>query len=152
MRVIGVKCSKEQLQWAVLEGTTRTDAAVVDFAETTAPRASRDEQLEWARKEVIELVARYCPDRASIRVAEAGQNVNASASLARAEMDGVVQAALAASRIPVTRYFSATVRSVFSAKNKQEVDAAITALPCVASSAKVRRDQVVVAAASFPVE
>jgi hypothetical protein len=67
-------------------------------------------------------------------------------------MDGVVQAALAAYMIPVARYYSATVRSAFSAKNRQEVDVASTALPCVASSAKIRRDQVVVAAANFPIE
>jgi Holliday junction resolvasome RuvABC endonuclease subunit len=150
MRVIGVKCAKEQLQWAVLEGSSRTDATVMDFGETPAPSGDRAEQLEWVRKEVTELVTRHRPDNACLRVAEAGPNV--SASLGRAEMDGVVQAALAALSIPVARYYGATVRSAFSAKNKQEVETATTAFSCVAGSAKTRRDQVIVAAASFPAE
>lgn len=146
--VIGVKCGKEQLQWAVLEGTCRGDAAVLDYAETPAPPGDRAEQLEWCRKEITELVTRHTPEVASIRVAEAGQNPRAA--LGRAEMDGVVQAALAAASVPVRRYYGATVRSAFAAKTRQDMETATSAVPCVAGTAKVRREQVVVAVATLP--
>lgn len=148
MRVIGVKCGKEQLQWVVVEGSSRADAVVLDYAETPAPPGDRAEQLEWCRKEVTELVTRHGPDSAAIRVAEAAQNV--SAALGRAEMDGVVQAALAAVSVPVRRFYSASVKSAFKAKTRQDADAAAAAIPCVAASAKVRRDQIVVAVAALP--
>ena len=148
MKVMGVKCGKEQLQWTVLEGASRDDAVVVDYAETPTPSGPRAEQLEWARKEITELVTKHTPEAACLRVAEAGQNV--SGSLGRAEMDGVVQAAFAAAGVPVNRYYGATVRSAFGAKNKQAVDAATAAIPCVSNSAKTRREQIVVAVARFP--
>jgi Holliday junction resolvasome RuvABC endonuclease subunit len=148
VRVIGVKCGTEQLQWALLEGTTRQDAVVRCYAETPAPAANRAEQLEWARKELTELVTKHRPDSACLRVAEAGPG--ASAPIGRAEMDGVIQAAFAAMSIPVARYYSATVRGAYGAKTKADLETALTALECVASSAKIRRDQIVVATARFP--
>ena len=148
MKVIGVKCGKEQLQWAVVEGTSRGDAAVLDYAETPAPPGDRAQQLEWCRKEITELVIRHTPDSASIRVAEAGQNP--SAALGRAEMDGVVQAAFAAASVPVRRYYGASVRSAFEARTRPDLEAATSAVPCVAANAKVRREQIVVAVATLP--
>jgi Holliday junction resolvasome RuvABC endonuclease subunit len=148
MKVIGVKCGKEQLQWAVVEGTCRNDAVVLEHAEAPAPPGDRAEQLEWCRKEVTELVTRHTPEIAAIRVAEAGQNP--SAAVARAEMDGVVQAAFAAASVPVRRFYGASVRGAFAAKTRQDTDAATAAVPCVAANAKVRRDQIVVAVATLP--
>lgn len=145
MRVIGIKCTKEAIQWVLLDGATRADAVVKEHGEPIAPAAERPEQLAWARKEILELVGRLVPDQACLRVAEVGQNV--ASSLARAEMDGVVQEALSEVDVPVKRYYAATVRSAFSAKNRSALDTETSKLSCVNSTAKVRREQVVVAAA-----
>jgi hypothetical protein len=148
MKVIGIRCTKDQLHWVVLEGATRADAVVLEHQEPKAPAGDRAEQLGWARKELLEMLTRHTPVQVCLRVAEGGQNV--AASLQRAEMDGVVQATVSERGIPVWRLYSATIRSAFSARKKVDLEAATAAVPCVATSVKVRREQVVVAVAAFP--
>jgi hypothetical protein len=149
VKVIGIRCSKDQFQWVALEGTTRSDAVVVERKELQLPDGDRAEQLAWVRKEVLELLTRHAPDEACLRVAEAGPN-GAAALLQRAEVDGVVQATCGERGILVRRFFGATVRAQFAAKNKPSLDAALALIPCVADSAKLRREQVAVAVAAFP--
>ena len=36
MKVLGIKCSKTELGWVVLEGTSRSDAAVVAYDQAKA--------------------------------------------------------------------------------------------------------------------
>jgi Holliday junction resolvasome RuvABC endonuclease subunit len=121
---------------------------IVEYEEAQAPTGERAEQLAWGRRELLEVLTRHTPDQVCLRVAEGGQNQ--AASLLRAEMDGVVQATLGERGVPVRRFYSATVRSSFSAKTKAAADTAAAAIPCIAGSAKTRRDQVVVAFPAFP--
>jgi hypothetical protein len=73
MKVIGIRCTKDQLQWVVLEGSTRGDAQVVAYEEAQAPAGDRSDQLAWMRLELLEVLKAHQPDRASLRVAEAGR-------------------------------------------------------------------------------
>jgi Holliday junction resolvasome RuvABC endonuclease subunit len=148
MRLLGIRCTKDSINWAVIEGNDRGDAKIVDFDEASAPSGPRAEQLAWARKEILELTNRLAPISAALRAAEAGQNV--SASLARAEMDGVIQASLAEAEIDVKRMVGASVRAAFSAKTTVALENAIALVPCVSGAAKVRRDQIVVAVSQLP--
>jgi hypothetical protein len=42
MRVLGIKCSKAELGWIVIEGTTRSDATVVASERPKVPPGERD--------------------------------------------------------------------------------------------------------------
>ncbi|TFC16552.1 hypothetical protein [Cryobacterium glucosi] len=148
MKVIGIKNGKDTFGWVIVEGEAREDATVLDFKEVSAPSGTRPEQLSWLRRELIEVLERQDVDYASLRLAEAGRT--GTANFGRAEMDGVTQATLADLHVPMKGYKSATVRSAFG-KTKPIADAVIESLPCVSSSAKTRRDQLVVAIAQFPI-
>ena len=56
------------------------------------PGVHRGDQLAWALKEVLELLERHALEAAAVRVAEPGGQF---VSLGRAEVEGVVQEALA---------------------------------------------------------
>jgi hypothetical protein len=148
VKVLGIKCSKDQLQWVLLSGDSRTDATVVEHQEPQAPAADRGQQLLWARKELLEVLARTAPDVVSLRVAEAGQS--AAASFGRVEMDGVAQAALAEAGYVTRRCRSSTLRGLFKVKNGIELKGVTNKLAAVTSSTKSRRDQVLGALAEFP--
>ena len=125
MKVLGIKCSKTELGWVVLEGTSRSDAAVVAYDQAKAPpEADRAETLAWGRKELLEVIEKHHPDAAALRVTE-GQ----SGSFQRAEMDGVVQAALYERGIPVTRLLAVTIRSKYKARNNEALVASVSRTP-----------------------
>jgi Holliday junction resolvasome RuvABC endonuclease subunit len=146
MKIIGIKNGKDSFGWVVIEGTARGDAAVLERQEVVAPVDARAKQLAWVRREVIEVLTRHNIDLASIRLAESAPA--GAPNFARAEMDGVVQAALAERGISVAGYKSGSIRSAFG-KTKTAADSAIDLVPCVVSSAKIRRDQVIVAVAQL---
>lgn len=148
MKVIGIKNGKDTFGWVIVEGVAREDVNVVDFKEVPLPSGTRPEQLSWLRRELIEILERHDIDYASLRLAEAGRS--GSPNFGRAEMDGVTQATLADLNVQVKGYKSATVRSAFG-KTKPLADAIIESVPCVAASAKTRREQLVVAVARFPI-
>jgi Holliday junction resolvasome RuvABC endonuclease subunit len=147
MKVLGIKCTKGGLGWVVLEGTSRRDAAVIVYDQATAPlKTERAETLAWGRKEILEIVERHHPDIAALRATE-GQN----GSFERAEMDGVVQAALHELDIPVSRMKAVTIRSKYKARNNEALESAISELPALTKkTTKAQRDLLVVAAAAVP--
>lgn len=147
MRVMGIKNGKDSFGWVIVEGESRYDAYVLDHREITAPNDARPKQLAWLRRELKEVLGRHGIDSASIRLAEAAQS--GSPNFSRAEMDGVVQATLAELDVPVRSFKSATVRGCYGKTNAQ-MEAAWRDIPCISSSAKVRRDQLAVAVAQFP--
>jgi len=143
-RALGVRCSKDTLDWAMVEGDDRASASVIDSARVTAPAGSRGEQLGWARKEILEILSRHAADVVALRAAEPGGQAN---SLPRAEVEGVVQEAVASAGVECRRVVAASLRSAFSAKKKAELDEALVAMPLVAATAKTRRDPVTAALA-----
>jgi hypothetical protein len=146
MKVLGIKCSKTGLGWVVLEGTSRSGAAVVYDQATAPPKAERDEILAWGRKELLEVIEKHHPDAAALRATE-GQN----GSFERAEMDGVVQAALYELDIPVNRLKAVTIRSKYKARNNDALDAALSELPALTDkTTKAQRELLTVAAAILP--
>lgn len=124
MKVLGIKCSKAELGWMVLEGATRANATVVAYNRPKVPPGERGEQLAWVRKELLEAIAKYGPDAAALAMSE-GQSAIAD----RSQMDGVVLAALYEKQVAVTRLRSPSLRSRYSVKNKDELKAAVEALP-----------------------
>jgi Holliday junction resolvasome RuvABC endonuclease subunit len=143
MEVLGIKCSKAELGWMVLEGTTRANATVVACNRPKVPSGERGEQLAWVRKELLEAIAKYGPDAAALAMSE-GQSAIAD----RSQMDGVVLATLYEKQVAVTRLRSASLRSRYWVKNKDELKAAVEALPaCTQKTTAPQKELLTVAAA-----
>ena len=145
LKVLGIKCSKKELGWMVLDGTGRGDAVVVAFDQAKAPPGDdRAEILAWARKELLEVVEKYHPDTAALRATE-GQ----SGSFQRAEMDGVVQATLYERGIPVSRLVAASIRSKYKARNNKALEAAVADLPALTEKTTIPQKELLMVAASI---
>jgi hypothetical protein len=146
MKVLGIKCSRAELGWIVLEGNTHSDATVVECERAKLPPSERGEQLAWVRKELIEAIAKHTPDVAALAMSE-----GKSAIVERSQMDGVVLATLHDKQIAATRLFSASFRSRFSVQKKEQVGAAVAALPaCTPTTTAAQKELLTVAAAIFP--
>jgi hypothetical protein len=141
-RALGLKCSKDTAEWAVLEGADRSSAVLVANGRATAPAGSRGEQLVWIRGAVQELLRAHAVEEVALRAVEPGGMGN---SLPRAEVEGVVQEAIAAAGVPCRRVVAVTLRSAFGAKNGAELEKAAATVPVVAATAKTRRDPVTAA-------
>jgi Holliday junction resolvasome RuvABC endonuclease subunit len=146
MKVLGIKSSKAELNWIVMEGDTRSDATVVAYEREKAPPGERGEQLAWAAKELVEVITKHTPDVAALRMSE-GQNAIAE----RSQMDGVILATLHRKQIAAVLLFSASIRSKVSARKKEQVEAAVAALPaCTSKTTAPQRELLTVAVAVFP--
>lgn len=141
-RALGLKCTKDTVDWAVLEGANRASAVLVAHGRAAAPAGSRGEQLVWIRATVQELLRAHAVEEVALRAVEPGGMGN---SLPRAEVEGVVQEAIAAAGVPCRRVVAVTLRSAFAAKNGADLDKAAAAVPVVAATAKTRRDPVTAA-------
>lgn len=144
MIALGVRCTKDSLDWAVVDGAQRDLASVIEQRKAPVPAGGRGAQLAWVRQEVLELLGRHTVDAAAVRVAEGGGR---SVSLGRSEVEGVVQEALASAGLPPVRHVAVTIRSAFGARNNAGLEPALAAVPAIKSTAAARRDPVVSAVA-----
>lgn len=147
MIVLGIRCSKENLDWAVVGGDQRGLASIIEQRKVVIPASERGKQLAWARKEVLELLERHVPEAAAVRVAETGGQ---SVSLGRSEVEGVVQEALTSAGLTPARHVAATIRGIYGARNKLELISALSAIPVIESIGMSRQDPVVSAVALLP--
>jgi Holliday junction resolvasome RuvABC endonuclease subunit len=147
VRALGVRCAKDALDWAIVQGDSRGVATIIDSKRVAAPDGARGEQLAWVRKEVQELLQRHQPDEVVVRVAEPGGKGN---SLPRAEVEGVVQEAVASTGVPCRRVVAVSLRSAFSARNSAQLQEALAAVPVVASTPKTRQEPVSAALVAIP--
>jgi hypothetical protein len=145
-RALGLKCTKDTVEWAVLEGADRSSAVLLANGRETAPAGTRGEQLVQLRATVQRLLRDHAVDEVALRAVEPGGMGN---SLPRAEVEGVVQEAVAAAGVPCRRVVAVSLRSAFGAKNGAELEKAAAAVPVVAATAKTRRDPVTAALVLF---
>lgn len=145
-QVLGVKCTKDTLDWVVLEGNDRESARVLAAKRVSAPTGDRGQQLVWVRKEIQELLQKYAVEEVVLRAVEPGGQGN---SLPRAEVEGVIQEAVAAKGLTCRRVVAVSMRSAFSAKNGAQLEAAVMAVPVVAATPKTRQDPVTAALVAF---
>lgn len=148
-RILGIKCTKDTLDWALVVGDNRGSAEVSQTGHPTAPSGTRGSQLAWMRKEVHELLKRHTPDEVVLRAAEPGGPAN---SLPRAEAEGVVQEAVAAVGGSCRRLVSASLRAAFGARNKIDFESTIAQLQAVTAVPQTRRDPVTAALVAIPKE
>jgi hypothetical protein len=147
MIALGVRCTKDSLDWAVVGGAQRDLASVIEQRKVPIPAGKRGEQLVWVRKEVLELLERHSVEAAAVRVAEGGGR---SVSLGRSEVEGVTQEALASAGLLPIRHVAVTIRSAFGARNNAELTPALGAIPAIKSTGASRREPVVSAVALLP--
>jgi hypothetical protein len=110
MRVAGVRCTKDKLDWAIVDGDDRTSAAVIEQVLVNIPSGHRGDGLAYVRKEVLEHLDRFAVGRVAVRVAETG---GPALSPGRWEVEGVVQEALASRRIDQVRHVVASIRGAY---------------------------------------
>jgi hypothetical protein len=146
MKVLGIKCSKAELGWIVVEGATRVDATMVACEHPKVPPGERGEQLAWVRKELLEAIKAHAPDVAALAMSE-----GKSAIVDRSQMDGVVLATLHEKQIACKRLFSASIRSKFSVQKIADVKPLIAALAaCPPKATAAEKELLTVAVAIFP--
>ncbi|MGO9052965.1 MAG: hypothetical protein ACLQID_13485, partial [Streptosporangiaceae bacterium] len=147
MIVVGVRCTKDTLDWVVVDGAERSLASITEQRKVTAPVGQRGGQLAWVRKEVLELLERHAVEAAAVRVAEGGGQ---SVSLGRSEVEGVVQEAFASAGVPQARHVAVTIRSAYGARTKADLAPIFSAVPAIEATGVSRREPVVSAVALLP--
>ena len=146
-RALGLKCTKDTLDWAVITGEDRPSATVTATGRATAPAGNRGDQLVWLRTQMQDLLREHAVDEVALRAVEPGGMGN---SLPRAEVEGVVQEAIAAAGIACRRVVAVSLRSAFAVKNSAALEQAVAAVPAAAGTPKTRREPVAVALVLLP--
>lgn len=149
LTIMGMRTSKNGIDWATIRGPNRASSALVEFDSISLPPGSREEGLAWVRDEIIELVAQQTPDLVSMRPAE-GRALSV-AVLERSQIDGILLGTLAALEVPCKAKKSATIRSGFGVRNNRELDAELNGLPALRDvpQSAARRDPIVAALAAL---
>ena len=136
MLTLGICCTKDTMDWVVVAGATRTTGTLVAAKKVTAPAGDRGQQLVWVRAEILELLGQHQITAVGLKVAEPGGRV---VSVGRAEVEGVVQEALASREVSTTRLRAVNVRALFSARNTNELQVALEALDLLTARPVTRR-------------
>lgn len=135
--------------WALVEGESRSTATLIASGARPLPKSSREYCLQWLYREVLEMVTTHDPQAVHLSEAEAGQTMKA-ATLERAQMDGVVLAAVAQTSPNVQSYKWPTLRSRFKLKAKDDIVQYASSLTAFSSVPKSRIVPVIVALAELP--
>jgi Holliday junction resolvasome RuvABC endonuclease subunit len=151
MIVLGLRTYKDNISWALVDGSNRETAKVVRHGILQIPSGERGESLAWVRKEVSELVGKERPKCVVICPTE-GPTVN-NALIERAQVDGVVLEVLHTLEIPTRLKKSASIRAQFGVRSNAQLSAALKELPAVSDIAvgAKRRDPVVGAVSELPI-
>lgn len=150
MLILGLSCTKDKLDWVVLDGADRTNAAKVVQRNASPPAgAERGEDLAWVRKEVMTMLDNHAVDCVVIKVAEKG-GPGTGISLGRCEVEGVVQEALATRGVKTARATGASIRGAFGARTGAQLTEALGAVPVLVGVAATRRDPFIAALTAFP--
>lgn len=150
MRVLGLCCTKDSLDFAIVDGTDRQSATKVHQQKCAAPAAaSRGADLVWVRKEVLSILDAHNVEGVVIRVAEVG-GPGTSVSLGRAEVEGVVQEALATRGVRQVRVAAVDIRAAFAARNSSALESALTGLPVLQGVAASRKGPLIAALTEIP--
>lgn len=139
MLVLGLSCTKDKLDWVVLDGVSRNAATLVRQQQSAVPaNADRGVELSWVRKEILTILEAHAVQAAVIRVAEQAGSVG-TISIGRCEVEGVVQEALASKGVKTIRAVAASIRGAFKARNNAELDSAVSEIPVLQGVAASRK-------------
>ena len=88
MIAVGFRCFPEGFSYVVLEGSQASPRRLCHKALKLPKNQPRGQALAWTRKQVLEILNEWDPDRAAIKRAETAAR---SKSLTRSEVEGVVK-------------------------------------------------------------
>ncbi|KLU59965.1 crossover junction endodeoxyribonuclease RuvC [Peptococcaceae bacterium CEB3] len=124
MATLGVRCTKEEIHVAVLEGT-KTNPAITDEARVkvilTPPKTaeSRAEQLSYLRREFSQLIFKYQPTAVGIKDEENSQHRILIHSVAqRGEVEGVLLELCCEQNIPVRKLQYSQTKTILGLTKK----------------------------------
>lgn len=149
MRVLGFRCKKDSFSWALLEGSSRSTAVIVDRNVVTAPHDTREKQLAWVSAEVLSLLEQCNPDCAAIQAPGGAQGGLTDSLVQRIEVDGVVRSVLGVNSVPTQSVKPQSMSTALGVK-KVETDRYLETIPCVLAVPKTHREPVVLAVARLP--
>ena len=150
MKIMGLRTYKDSICWALIDGTSRLTATVVQYGTLQIPTGERGASLAWVREEIFSLVAQEAPDCTVLCPAE-GSTAN-NALIERAQVDGVVLEAFHNLKAPVHSRKSATIRAQFGAKSGSQLVSKLESVPAVSKIPKSskRRDPIIGAIGELP--
>jgi hypothetical protein len=149
--VLGLRTYRNRVCWATADGKDRATATITNHADLQIPATtSRGAALSWVRQELTAVVHQEHPASAVLCPAE-GQTAN-KALTERAEVDGVVLEVLHTLGIPTKVKKSATIKSSFGARKKEQFETTVQALPVLAGIPRTaaRREPAVAAVSELP--
>jgi Holliday junction resolvasome RuvABC endonuclease subunit len=149
MKVIGFRCAKASVSWAVVEGNSREGAVVTERKVVTAPLDTREAQLAWVSKEVRGLLDRFSPCRAAIQAPGGAQGGLSDSLTERIEVEGVVRCVLGIHAVPTESIKPQSMPKAFGT-NKNEFASVASAIACVDATPKTHRDPVLLAVSQLP--
>lgn len=144
VKVIGFRCTKDSISWAVVEGAQYIDAIVIERRVAAAPRDTREKQLAWVAKEVREILARFTPDGAAILAAGGARGGLTDSLVQRIEVDGVVRSVLGACSIPAKSVKKQSICTEFGLK-RSEIDSFLADISCISTTPKSHQEPVILA-------
>ena len=148
MRVLGIRCHSDHVDYAVVDGATRANAHLVEQEKLKYPaHLARPEELAWLRREMEELARRMRPDAVGLASTPPGAQ---RVSVTRAESDGIVLEIFAALKCTVQKMLNPTLRAAFGAKNNAQLDSSLGSFPAMDGVASSRSEPVAVAIALLP--
>lgn len=137
---MGLESKKDGFDWVIVDDSERS-ARITNGQASPPAHSSRREILHWAYQEVTELVRTRKVESAVLKKAEAGQSLR-SAILERAEIDGVIQAALEAAGVRVVALPWISIAKALNHRNKSELLEAIAEDSRAAGIPKARHGSV----------
>jgi Holliday junction resolvasome RuvABC endonuclease subunit len=149
VKVIGFRSAKDSFGWAVVEGDSRASAVITERNVAPAPRDTREAQLAWVSREVHDLLDRFAPTGAAIQAPGGAQGGLSDAIAQRIEVDGVIRSVLGIRAIPTKSIKPQSMPKTYGT-TKEEFQAVVEAVACIATTPKTHRDPVIMAVSQLP--
>jgi hypothetical protein len=144
VKVIGFRCTKDSISWAVVEGAQRIDTVVIERQVATAPHDTREMQLAWVAKEVREILTKFTPSGAAILAAGGARGGLTDSLVQRIEVDGVVRSVLGECSIPAKSVKKQSICTEFGVK-RSEIDNLLADISCISTTPKTHQEPVILA-------
>lgn len=119
---MGLLPAKNEFRWVLLEGSTEDGFIVQAHKKVTVPEfGSREQELSWVYTNVLESAAKMSIESACVVQGALNISSNTDAVLHRAQVEGVILAALGALKTDVSLMKKAGIVTKFSLKRGSNV-------------------------------
>jgi hypothetical protein len=117
LQFLGLLPAKNEFRWVLLEGSPEDDFIVQAHKKVTVPEfGSREQELSWVYTNVVESVGKMAIESACVVQGALNSTGNTDAVLHRAQVEGVILAALGALKTDVSLIKKAGIVAKFGLK------------------------------------